>query len=147
MWGISQKYGVKLTKLLRKNRMVRSETPEVGRILWLRRSRPAKHPVEFDDTFNELIQNKNIIAKSIDKNAEVNENVSDEIRTNDIQSAQYMEEAIDVSSFVQNADTITIQSDKEIPCLFLDIFRHYLAIISLFFCWLYELRRLIALGI
>jgi len=114
MWDISQKYGVKLTKLLRKNRMVRSETPEVGRILWLRRSRPAKHPVEFDDTFNELIQNKNIIAKSIDKNAEVNENVSDEIQTNDIQSAQYMEEAIDVSSFVQNADTITIQSDKEI---------------------------------
>jgi len=114
MWGISQKYGVKLTKLLRKNRMVRSETPKAGRILWLRRSRPAKHPVEFDDTFNELTQNENIIAKSMDKNAEVNENLREEIQTNDIQNVQEREEAIVVSSSVQNADTITIQSDKEI---------------------------------
>ena len=109
MWDISQKYGVKLTRLLRKNRMVRSETPKAGRILWLRRSRPVKHPVEFDDTFNELIQNENIISKSIDNNAEINENVTDEIQANEIQDAQDREEAI-----VQNADTITFQSDKEI---------------------------------
>jgi len=114
MWGISQKYGVKLTKLLRKNRMVHSETPKVGRILWLRRSRPAKHPVEFDDTFNELIQNENIISKSIDNNVEINENVTDEIQVTEIQDAQNREEAIVVSSSVQNADTITFQSDKKI---------------------------------
>lgn len=114
MWDISQKYGVKLTRLLRKNRMVRSETPKAGRILWLRRLRPAKHPVEFDDTFNELTQNENIIAKSIDKDAEVNVNVTEEIQTNDIQNVQDRGETIVISSSVENADTITIQSDNEI---------------------------------
>jgi len=114
MWGVSQKYGVKLTKLLRKNHMVRLETPKVGRILWLRRSRPTKHPIEFDDTFNELTQNESIIAKSVDKVPEVNDNVTEEIETSDEQNVQDSEETIDVSSFAQTADTITIQRDTEI---------------------------------
>ena len=114
MWGISQKYGVKLTKLLRKNRMVRSETPKAGRILWLRRSRPAKHPIEFDDTFNELTQTENIIAKSINDD-EVSDSITNETETsNELNVQEKAEEVIVVSSPEQNTDTITIKSDNEV---------------------------------
>ncbi|WP_340152511.1 LysM peptidoglycan-binding domain-containing protein [uncultured Marivirga sp.] len=47
MWEISQKYGLKLKKLYRKNRMEPPQQPKVGRVLWLRHNRPASLPVEY----------------------------------------------------------------------------------------------------
>ena len=46
MRGISQRYGIRLKKLLRYNRMDRVQKLQVGRVLWLRERRPAKKPVE-----------------------------------------------------------------------------------------------------
>lgn len=46
MWQISQKYGITLPALLRKNRMKRPEKLKHGRVIWLRSVRPAKEPVE-----------------------------------------------------------------------------------------------------
>ena len=40
MWDISQKYGIKLKKLYRKNRMREGEQPKVGEKLYLRKSKP-----------------------------------------------------------------------------------------------------------
>ncbi|WP_296619024.1 LysM peptidoglycan-binding domain-containing protein [Marivirga sp.] len=47
MWGISQKYGLKLKKLYRKNRMKPPQQPKEGRVLWLRHNRPANVPIEY----------------------------------------------------------------------------------------------------
>jgi membrane-bound lytic murein transglycosylase D len=47
MWEISQKYGLKLKKLYRKNRMEPPQQPKVGRVLWLRHNRPADVPIEY----------------------------------------------------------------------------------------------------
>lgn len=47
MWEISQKYGVKLKKLYRKNRMEPPQEPKEGRVLWLRHNRPSNIPVEY----------------------------------------------------------------------------------------------------
>jgi len=47
MWDISQKYGVKLKKLYRKNRMEPPAQPRVGRVLWLRQNRPANVEIEY----------------------------------------------------------------------------------------------------
>ena len=49
LWDISQKYGIKLKKLLAKNRMREVESLKVGRVLWLRFIRPSKVPVEYSN--------------------------------------------------------------------------------------------------
>lgn len=47
LWGIAQRYGIKQSALLEKNR-IKDEGPlEEGRILWLRFIRPCKIPVEY----------------------------------------------------------------------------------------------------
>ncbi|AMM52703.1 hypothetical protein TH61_02570 [Rufibacter sp. DG15C] len=46
MHDVSQKYGIKLSNLLRKNRMKRNEALLVGRVLWLQQTRPSNIPVE-----------------------------------------------------------------------------------------------------
>ncbi|MGM0580759.1 MAG: LysM peptidoglycan-binding domain-containing protein [Bacteroidota bacterium] len=47
MWEISQKYGLKLKKLYRKNRMEPPQEPKPGRVLWLRHNRPSNVAVEY----------------------------------------------------------------------------------------------------
>ena len=47
LWDVSQKYGIKLKKLMQKNRMKEAEALEEGRVLWLRFIRPADHPIEY----------------------------------------------------------------------------------------------------
>ena len=47
IWQISQRYGIKLVSLVRKNRLEKGEEPKPGRILWLRKKRPANQPVEY----------------------------------------------------------------------------------------------------
>ena len=46
-WSIAQRYGIKQSALLEKNRMRQPEPLERGRILWLRFIRPSKIPVEY----------------------------------------------------------------------------------------------------
>ncbi|WP_345169004.1 LysM peptidoglycan-binding domain-containing protein [Nibribacter koreensis] len=46
MHDVSQKYGIKLSNLLRKNRMKRNEALLVGRVLWLQQTRPSNIPIE-----------------------------------------------------------------------------------------------------
>ncbi|GGK64640.1 LysM peptidoglycan-binding domain-containing protein [Rufibacter glacialis] len=43
---ISQKYAIKLSRLLAKNRMQKGETLEPGRVVWLQETRPTSIPVE-----------------------------------------------------------------------------------------------------
>ncbi len=40
LWDISQRYGVKLKKLYKKNRMNKNEKVKPGRLIWLRQTRP-----------------------------------------------------------------------------------------------------------
>ncbi|MDN4165955.1 LysM peptidoglycan-binding domain-containing protein [Cytophagales bacterium LB-30] len=47
MWAISQKYGIRLDKLYKKNRMKVGQEAEPGRVLWLRFTRPAKVAIEY----------------------------------------------------------------------------------------------------
>jgi len=49
LWGISQDYGIRLKKLLHKNRMRKEEQLKVGRVLWLRFIRPSRVPVEYSN--------------------------------------------------------------------------------------------------
>ncbi|MFD1141877.1 LysM peptidoglycan-binding domain-containing protein [Larkinella insperata] len=51
-WSISQMYGIRLKRLLRFNRIDRSERLQVGRVMWLRERRPGNQPVEIIKTPN-----------------------------------------------------------------------------------------------
>ncbi|MBK6263474.1 LysM peptidoglycan-binding domain-containing protein [Marivirga sp. S37H4] len=55
MWEISQKYGLKLHKLYRKNRMESPAQPKPGRVLWLRLNRPEKIAVEYQQVPKEEV--------------------------------------------------------------------------------------------
>ncbi|GAB3887330.1 lytic transglycosylase domain-containing protein [Spirosoma agri] len=44
--SISQRYGIRLKKLMRYNRLDRLQKLAVGRVMWLRERRPAKKPIE-----------------------------------------------------------------------------------------------------
>jgi membrane-bound lytic murein transglycosylase D len=46
LWQLSQKYGVTMKALLRKNRMKKPEKLQHGRVVWLRYVRPSDTPVE-----------------------------------------------------------------------------------------------------
>ena len=47
LWMVSQKYGIKKSKLLAKNRIKDEREVKPGLILWLRHIRPANYPVEY----------------------------------------------------------------------------------------------------
>ncbi|WP_258105274.1 LysM peptidoglycan-binding domain-containing protein [Marinoscillum sp. MHG1-6] len=47
LWEISQKYGVKMKKILKKNRMESARELKPGRKLWLRTNRPKDTPIEY----------------------------------------------------------------------------------------------------
>lgn len=47
LWSISQRFGMKLKKLIRNNRMREEEAIKPGRVLWLRYIRPASFPIEY----------------------------------------------------------------------------------------------------
>lgn len=46
LWDVSQDYGIKVKQLARKNRMLTIDALEAGRVLWLKKKRPASVPVE-----------------------------------------------------------------------------------------------------
>ena len=48
LWSISQKYGVKLKKLLVKNRWTENEKLKEGRVLWMRHIRPKNIPIAYE---------------------------------------------------------------------------------------------------
>jgi len=46
LWSISQQYGVRYKKLLKRNRMQQDESLQKGRVIWLRYKRPRHVPIE-----------------------------------------------------------------------------------------------------
>lgn len=49
LWDISQKYGIKLKKLAKKNHMEIADNIKPGRVMWLNKKRPSGTPVEYHE--------------------------------------------------------------------------------------------------
>ena len=58
-WSISQKYGLKIKKLLTKNRMREEKELSPGMVMWLRFIRPKDEPIEYRE-----INAQNVVVKS-----------------------------------------------------------------------------------
>lgn len=76
LWSISQKFGLKLNKLMQKNRMINENNFRAGHILWLRFVRPSDESVEYiklpeedqqkplhDPVKNPVVIHKNVVEK------------------------------------------------------------------------------------
>ncbi len=61
VWSISQKYAVKVNKLLRKNRMESVAALKPGRVMWLRFIRPKDRPIEFRDVVGAQVEEPNLV--------------------------------------------------------------------------------------
>ena len=48
LWGISQKYGIRLLSLAKKNGIASASELKPGRVLWLKKKRPKKEPVKYE---------------------------------------------------------------------------------------------------
>lgn len=49
LWEVSQNYGISIKALMEKNRMKRPEKLQRGRVLWMRKTRPANVPIEIKE--------------------------------------------------------------------------------------------------
>ena len=47
MWDIAQQYGIRITKLAKKNRMISVDELKTGRVLWLSKNRPTDEPIAY----------------------------------------------------------------------------------------------------
>jgi len=47
LWDISQRYGIRISKLAKKNRMDVIDNPKHGRVMWLRKKRPKDEPIAY----------------------------------------------------------------------------------------------------
>jgi membrane-bound lytic murein transglycosylase D len=56
LWMVSQKYGLKESKILKKNRLEGSGNLKEGLVLWLRKKRPRNYPVEYRTFADPLIR-------------------------------------------------------------------------------------------
>ena len=50
LWSISQKYAVRLNKLMAMNRITPNEKIEIDRVLWLNAKRPKKKPIQYHNS-------------------------------------------------------------------------------------------------
>jgi len=114
MWEISQKYGLKLHKLYRKNRMKDPATPKAGRVLWLRLNRPSNIPVEYKE-IRMPVKPKQEQEKVIDEKAEIKAPAQKDKSPNQLDSVQTKKEEfvkpITIESIAESDSTI--KSDKQ----------------------------------
>ena len=111
MWEISQKYGLKLKKLYRKNRMESPQEPTEGRVLWLRHNRPDNIPIEYrkapqqemqeehNDT-EELVEAEAGISESAQKVEAIEQTERPEVLTDSLPATEIVKDTI--SSLASN---------------------------------------------
>jgi len=87
-WSISQKYGIKINKLLAKNRMREEKDLSPGMVMWLRFIRPRDVPVEYKKT-----NAHNVVIKSIPNEIEYPQEPLPPI--NEIESNSILEDSVE----------------------------------------------------
>jgi membrane-bound lytic murein transglycosylase D len=89
LWEISQQYGIRLSKLAKRNRMSIIDELRPGRVLWMDKTRPSSEPI----AYHEL--NKPNITKPAARPTASTEDVDDEIITKESVEEPVSEEIIE----------------------------------------------------
>lgn len=77
LWNVSQQYGIQLTKLAKKNRMSIIDELTPGRVLWLKKTRPAKVEIAYHQ--EEEVSEQLVAIASKDEDTPVTYDDSDQI--------------------------------------------------------------------
>ncbi|MFY0606179.1 MAG: LysM peptidoglycan-binding domain-containing protein [Cyclobacteriaceae bacterium] len=67
LWSISQKYGIKLKSLAKKNRMEENEILKAGRVLWMGKTRPKSTAIEYRKVVPKRASEPSKVSKPITK--------------------------------------------------------------------------------
>lgn len=86
LWEISQQYGIRLSKLAKRNRMSIIDGLKPGRVLWMDRTRPSNEPI----AYHEL--SKPVITKPVAKATASTNNVDDAVITKESIDEELIEE-------------------------------------------------------
>ncbi len=115
LWDISQKYGIKLDKLKKKNRITDNETLKPGRLMWLRKKRPSNEPVEYHEVKrpsnynkkNERLANhrKPIVVETKKEEPEVKEPIKEVVKEPEIKPAGNLPKGDRVLHVIQEGET------------------------------------------
>jgi membrane-bound lytic murein transglycosylase D len=110
MWEISQKYGLKLKKLYRKNRMEPPQQPNEGRVLWLRHNRPANVPIEYREAPKKP---KRIDKKPLEDN--VNENTKEtNIDSTNVKTQDAVTAKVSIKEYENVPDSNAISTENSV---------------------------------
>lgn len=106
-WSISQKYGLKIKKLMTKNRMLEEKDLSSGMVLWLRHNRPSDVPISYKKNdaqnvivksySNEIEYTKNSYTSQSPNNATNNKNTND-TKIEDQLESEYLFDEVDEES-------------------------------------------------
>lgn len=120
MWSISQRYGLKLHKLYRKNRMKDPTKPTVGRVLWLRLNRPQSVDIEYkivkaQDEVLTTEENKNYVEKELNQEAseEIEVEIPTEVNSNSEILADQPKDTLIAADTIKVKPTLSMTLSKE----------------------------------
>lgn len=117
-WSISQKYGIKLKKLLTKNRMRQEKNLDSGMVVWLRFIRPPDVPVEYRPS-----NAQNVVVKSYPNEMQSSQEVqpaqippkTEPIRNEDVatDSEFLFQELDDDTDFIDQNSFINLEKESK----------------------------------
>jgi len=110
-WSISQKYGIKLKKLLTKNRMVEEKELEAGMVMWLRFIRPGDVPVEYrkNKVNNLIVQSSPNLIEYPDKRRSSDVDEDDFLKKDSYENT----ETVPIQNSIENSDFLFEEIDSE----------------------------------
>ena len=127
LWEISQRYGVRLNKLLLKNRLSTPKDIKPGLVLWMRHVRPEYIPAEFRETKKEQREKENKIVtvnkekesnptspaleKEIDEPSPEKSSTADEVQVTKNEPEQIIEENVEEIEFKEQDIAVDNLSD------------------------------------
>jgi len=117
LWDISQKYGVRLKKLLAKNRLKTKKQVKPGMVLWMRFIRPSDIPVEYRDIQPKETKSVNEINVSpylFDSTTPQNNTSAKETEKKEILESEFIDEKSYVDLSSSPTDNNQIPSDNNV---------------------------------
>ena len=114
LWAISQKYGIRMDKLIEKNRITSADEVKAGRVLWLRYIRPADIDVEYSKIDNNATPSVPVVANSENSKASSKNDkkvIAETKKTSETPNQKSNSQAVQQKTSVEN-DTQTVRLEE-----------------------------------
>ncbi|MEP4091016.1 LysM peptidoglycan-binding domain-containing protein [Reichenbachiella sp.] len=113
LWDVSQKFGIKLVKLAKLNRMATIDDIEPGRVLWLHKKRPTNMPIEYRE-LPKLPVDEAIPLKKIEVPVRVTPEIVEEVKVSE-DSITPARQEIEEETLVIKDEVVEAMSELDEP--------------------------------